>query len=352
MSDGNTKLTSLKRRTLLAAGAGLLAMPVLGLLAGCGKNDTAATGEASLPKDPSGNTLITFAWNPNSFCLTPVAVALETGIFAKNGLAVTLDNFGGSTDQLLEAIATNKAQAAVGMIFRWIKPLEAGFDVKLVAGLHGGCLRLIGYKPANIGKLEDLRGKTIGVQDLTSPAAQFFHVLLKKHGIDPDKEVKWRAYEKDLLGEAAKKGEIQALADSDPSVYQIDRDSRGKFVELASNITSPYADKSCCVVGINGKLVREHKPVAAALTNSLVEAYDWTEKNIDEAANIFLKYTNNLKVEELKALYATLNLHHHAINTDLRDEIEFFATDFKNLGVLKPSTDPRQYADRVYANVL
>ena len=143
MSDGNTKLTSLKRRTLLAAGAGLLAMPVLGLLAGCGKNDTAATGEASLPKDPSGNTLITFAWNPNSFCLTPVAVALETGIFAKNGLAVTLDNFGGSTDQLLEAIATNKAQAAVGMIFRWIKPLEAGFDVKLVAGLHGGCLLLI-----------------------------------------------------------------------------------------------------------------------------------------------------------------------------------------------------------------
>ncbi|GHU26135.1 ABC transporter substrate-binding protein [Betaproteobacteria bacterium] len=331
-----------KRRSLLAAGSAVLAAPLLGL---SGNTWAQATAPAKL-------TPLSFAWNPSSFCLTPVAVAKESGIFEKNGLDVTLINFGGSTDQLLEAIATNKSQAAVGMIYRWIKPLEAGFDVKIVAGLHGGCLRLIGYKPANVTKLEDLRGKTIGVQDLGAPATHFFHVLLQKHGIDPEKDVQWRVYQRDLLGLAAEKGEIQALADSDPIVYNIERDSKGAFVELASNITSPYHDKSCCVVGVNGALLRENKPVATALARSLIDAYEWTANNVDAAAQIFLKYTTNIKLDELKALYATLNLHHHAIGTDLRDEIAFFAEDFKKLGVLKPTTDPLKYADHVFAKVL
>lgn len=68
---------------------------------------------------------LTFAWNQNSFCLTPIVVAQERGFFEKNGLQVDLINYSGSTDQLLESIATGKADAAVGMIHRWLKPLEA-----------------------------------------------------------------------------------------------------------------------------------------------------------------------------------------------------------------------------------
>ncbi len=43
-------------------------------------------------------------------------VAQERGFFEKNGLQVDLINYSGSTDQLLESIATGKADAAVGMI--------------------------------------------------------------------------------------------------------------------------------------------------------------------------------------------------------------------------------------------
>ncbi len=63
---------------------------------------------------------------------------------------ITLDvefvNFGNSTDVLLEAIATGKADAGVGMALRWLKALEQGFDVKLTAGTHGGCLNLLTAK--------------------------------------------------------------------------------------------------------------------------------------------------------------------------------------------------------------
>ena len=79
-----------------------------------------------------------------AICTVGVAVALEKGYFARHNLDVELVNFGGSTDQLLEAIATGKADACVGMALRWLKPLEGGFDVKIAAGIHGGYMRLFG----------------------------------------------------------------------------------------------------------------------------------------------------------------------------------------------------------------
>ncbi|MDR0379670.1 MAG: ABC transporter substrate-binding protein, partial [Candidatus Accumulibacter sp.] len=142
------------RRALLAAAPVVLAAPLFGI-GGTALAQTIAPDKKRIP--------LSFAWNQTSFCLTPIAVAKDAGIFEKNGLDVSLINYSGSTDQLLEAIATGKSDAAVGMIYRWLKPLEAGFDVKVVAGLHGGCMRLTAYKPTGITRVEELRGKTIGV---------------------------------------------------------------------------------------------------------------------------------------------------------------------------------------------
>ncbi|MDR1662567.1 MAG: hypothetical protein LBR95_09135 [Azoarcus sp.] len=85
---------------------------------------------------------------------------------------------------------------------------------------------------------------------------------------------------------------------------------------------------------------------------SVVEAYDWTLGHIDESARIFLKYTTNITFDELKELYATLNLRRHAIGAGLREEIAGYAKDFNELGVLKASTDPAKHADRVFGKVL
>jgi NitT/TauT family transport system substrate-binding protein len=333
-----------KRALLRAAGAVAVAAPFLALGGNVLAQQAPAPAKALVP--------LQFAWNQTSFCLTPVAVAKETGIFAKHGLDVSLINYGGSTDQLLESLATGKADAAVGMIHRWLKPLESGFDVKIIAGLHGGCMRLIGYRPANITKLADLKGKTIGVQGMDAPARHFFSVYLKKNGIDPEREITWKVYPRDLLGLAAEKGEIHAVAETDPIAFKIERDSKGGFVELASNASGQYHDKVCCVVGVGGKLARDRRPVATALARSLVEAYEWASGNIDESAKIFLKYTTNLPLEDLKSLYKTLTLHHHPVGADLRDEIIYYANDFKDLGVLKASTDPKKYADHVFVKVL
>ncbi|RZA55244.1 ABC transporter substrate-binding protein, partial [Citrobacter koseri] len=120
-------------------------------------------------------------------------------IFSKYNLDVEFVNFGNSTDVLLEAIATGKADAGVGMALRWLKALEQGFDVKLTAGTHGGCLNLLTAKDSPFGGLESLKGQTIGVTDMAGPDKNFFAILLKRHGIDPISDVQWKVYPADLL---------------------------------------------------------------------------------------------------------------------------------------------------------
>jgi NitT/TauT family transport system substrate-binding protein len=333
------------RRTLLRGAGSALIVPALGMggIAGSLFAGSAIAAPALTP--------LKFAWNQSAFCSTPVAVAKETGIFEKHGLDVTLDNFGGTADQLLEALATGKADAAIGMIHLWLKPLESGFDVKIVGSVHAGCIRLIGYKPANVTRLEDLRGKTIGVASMGAPGKHFFSVYLKKHGIDPEKDVVWKAYPRDLLGVAAEKGEIQAVIDQDPQVFVLEKHANGAFVEIATNRSGEYHDKICCVVGVQGELLRKNKPAAAAVIRSLIEAGEYTAQHPDEGAKIFHKYATGITLEELQSLYSTLDYHHHPVNTDLRSEIAWFADDFRGIGVLKPTTDPQKFAAAVYADV-
>jgi NitT/TauT family transport system substrate-binding protein len=113
-------------------------------------------------------------WNATAICTVGVPVAKAKGYFDKRNLDVELINFGGSTDQLLEAIATGKADAGVGMALRWLKPLEQGFDVRITTATHGGCMRLLSKAGTGITTLADLKGKSVGVADLGAPDKNYF----------------------------------------------------------------------------------------------------------------------------------------------------------------------------------
>ncbi|MDB5817135.1 MAG: transporter substrate-binding protein [Rhizobacter sp.] len=281
-----------------------------------------------------------------------MVVAQERGYFERNGVDVDLINYTGSTDQLLEAMSTGKADVGVGMIHRWLKPLEAGFDVKIISSSHGGCVRMLGAKSAGVTDLQKLKGKTIGVSDLASPGKNFFSILLAKNNIDADRDVQWRQYPADLLSIAVDKGEIQAIADGDPNLFLLEKRAPGQYVELATNLSGEYANKVCCIVGARGDLVRNDKAAAAGIARAIVQASDFVSHNPNEAAKLFAKYSPKVPVEDLRAMLGTLTHQHHPTGGDLRGEIEFYANDFRSVGVLKKSTNPAKFADHVYADVL
>jgi NitT/TauT family transport system substrate-binding protein len=298
---------------------------------------------------PGEKRSLKLTWNASAICTVGVPVALERGIFARNNLDVELINFGGSTDQLLEAIATGKADAGVGMALRWLKPLEQGFDVRITTGIHGGCMRLFAASDSGITKVEDLKGKVVGTSDLASPDRNFFSIMAAKRGLDPNTDITWRAYPADLLSVALRKGEIQALTLGDPLAWIV-RD-REHLVEVANNLSGEYADRVCCVLGVRGALIRNDRPAAAAVTASILEAQDWVAANPDAAAAVFAPYSK-VSVDQLSAMLRSHTHHHHPGGAPLQQEIALYAQELKDVGVLKPRTDPRHFATRVTADVL
>ena len=290
------------------------------------------------------------AWNANAACTVAAPVAKERGIFAKNNLDVEFVNFGGSTDQLLEAIATGKADAGLGLALRWLKPLEQGFDVRITTGVHGGCIRLLGSKAADIDSLESLRGKSIGISDQAGPAKNFFSIFFAKRGIDPAQEVEWRQYPANLLALAVDKGEVQALAEIDPLPYLWLKD--GKLNEIATNLTAEFADRTCCLLAIRGSLVRGELPVAAALTRSILEGAERVANDPADAAAVYSGYGGRGSVEDLAAMYRTHTHHNHPVGPTLKKQLLLYTDELKGVNVIKKSTDLAKFADRIYVDVL
>jgi sulfonate transport system substrate-binding protein len=349
----------LSRRDLLRTGAVVLPLGLTGT-SGFASNRPAMPSDlvarpicriAAIPVTVVGQKrALKLTWNATAVCTVGVPVAKAKGFFEKRNLDVELINFGGSTDQLLEAIATGKADAGVGMALRWLKPLEQGFDVRITAATHGGCMRLLSKPGGGVTTLADLKGKSVGVADLGAPDKNFFSIRLAKLGVDPLADVDWRVFPADLLPVALRRGEVQAFSLGDPLGWVI-RDRDG-LAEVATTLDGDFAHRACCVLGVRDSLIRDDRPTAAAVTEAILEAQDYVYAHPDEAAAIFAPNSPKVTPEQLAAMLRNHTHGHHPIGADLRQEIALYTDELKAISVIKPGTNSERFANKVYANVL
>lgn len=288
---------------------------------------------------------ITLAWSADSICTAAFPVAQAKGFFAKHNLDVHFVDFAGSVDQMLETLATGKADGASGMALRWLKPLQQGFDVKLVAGLHSGCLHLLAPAKGNIQKLADLKGKTIGVGDIGGPAKNFFSMRLKEIGLDPEKDVNWRQFPSDMLPLALKRQAVQAIGLDDPLAYIAH--TQHDLVSIDTNMSGDWAKIACCVVGLRGSLIRKEPLVAKAITQAILEAGQWVHQNQAEAAAIFAPYAPRITAAQLTEILKSEGHHQQVIGAGLRQDVVFYAEQLKKIGVFPTSLQSDVYAGKV-----
>src|SRR6478735_8397127 len=146
MSANVSEKTIFSRRNFLkAAGA-----------AGAAASVAAITGRGGYAI--AGNLdKIKLEWTEVAACHSPVGFGLAKGIYAKHGLEVELFYQGASGQTLIQALATRKAEAGPGLLYDWLKPIEQGFDVRLFAGSHGGCQRVLVKPDSGIKTLTDLK---------------------------------------------------------------------------------------------------------------------------------------------------------------------------------------------------
>jgi NitT/TauT family transport system substrate-binding protein len=280
-------------------------------------------------------------------CEAPIFTAVEKGFFKEEGLEVSLVKCEWANYK--DVLALGGFDITHHLVMYFLKPIEQGLDVKFTGGIHRGCLRVQASTKGDIHTIKDLRGKRIGVPGMGTPPFIFANRVLGANGIDAGKEITWRVFPAGELGLALDKGEVDAVADSEPIGSLLIAD--GKVRNVADQAKdAPYKDEYCCAVIVNGKFLSANPKAAAAATRALLKAAKWVEANPAAAARLSVEKKYLASNPELNTV-AISHLRYVPSVSGAEAAVSSAAAEMKIAGMLSPTTDVPALAKRAFAHL-
>jgi NitT/TauT family transport system substrate-binding protein len=268
-------------------------------------------------------------------CEAPIFSAVENGYFKEEGLEVELVKCEWS--KYKDVLALGGYDITHHLIMYFLKPIEQGLDVRISAGIHTGCLRVQAPVNGKINNVADLKGKTIGVPGMGTPPFIFANRVLGANGIDARKDVSWKVYPNSELELALDRGEIDAIADSEPIGTLLL--AKGKVKNIADQATDmPYKEEYCCAVIVNGKYLAANPKTAAAATRAMLKGAKWVETNPAAAARLSVEKGYLGSMPELNTV-AISNLRYIPSVSGAEKAVNSAAREMKIAGMLTPDTD-------------
>jgi NitT/TauT family transport system substrate-binding protein len=297
------------------------------LLVGNGSESKADSPSGGLTKVRVGYIGIT--------CEAPIFSAVENGYFKDEGLDVELVKCEWS--KYKDVLALGGFDITHHLIMYLLKPIEQGLDVKFTAGVHTGCLRVQAPIDGKVKTAQDLRGKRIGVPGMGTPPFIFANRVLTANGIDASRDVTWVVYPSGELGLALEKGQVDAVADSEPIGTLLMANGKVRnVVDQASD--APYKDEYCCAVVVSGKFLASNPKAAAAATRALLRGAKWVEANPAAAAKLSVEKKYLASNPELNTL-ALSHLRYMPSVSGIEAAVNSAATQMKAAGMLDQGTD-------------
>src|SRR6266480_1734872 len=307
------------------------------LVAGCNKNASSTARNSN--KIRVGYIGLT--------CEAPIYVAYEKGFFKEEGLEPELVKCNWATYK--DALALGSYDITHHLVMYFLKPIEQGLDVRFLAGIHRGCLRVQAGVKTNIHTIQDLKGKRIGVPGMGTPPFVFANRVFGTHGIDAGKDITWKVFPAGELGLAIDKGEVDAVCNAEPIGSLLI--AEGKVRNIADQIVDePYASEYCCEVIANGKWVDANPHRAAAATRALLKGAKWVETNPKTAALLAVEKKYLASTPELNT--AALARLRYVPSVRLAEEsVHTAGREMKVAKMLAPETDTEALAKRAFMHL-
>jgi NitT/TauT family transport system substrate-binding protein len=277
-------------------------------------------------------------------CEAPIYVAYEKGFFKEEGLDVELVKCNWSNYK--DTLALGGYDITHHLTMYFLKPIEQGLDVRFLAGIHHGCLRVQAGINTNIKKIEDLKGKRIGVPGMGTPPFVFANRVFGVHGIDAGKDITWKVFPAGELGLALDKGEVDAVANAEPIGSLLI--AEGKVRNIADQMMDePYNKEYCCEVIANGKWVDANPKRAAAATRALLKGAKWVETNPKTAAALAVEKKYLASTPELNTV-ALSRLRYIPAVKIAEESLHTAAREMKTAKMLSPDTDTEALVKRAF----
>jgi NitT/TauT family transport system substrate-binding protein len=233
----------------------------------------------------------------------------------------------------------------------FMKPIEQGLDVRFLGGVHTGCLRVQTGVNSPIHKIEDLKGKRIGVPGMGTPPFVFANRVFGTHGVDAGKDITWKVYPAGELGLAITKGEVDAVADAEPIGTLLISQGIARNVEGMDEATDlPYANEYCCEVIANGKWVDANPDSAARATRAILRGAKWVQENPKAAAQMAVDKKYLASTVELNTI-ALSRLKYIPSVKKAEETLYTAAKEMRQAKMLSPNTDTDALAKKAFQHL-
>lgn len=312
--------------------------------AGCGKKEQAAT-----TGQPAAAAQTVTLGHVGAVCEAPLFVAYEKGFFKEKGINVVLYRIPDDADKKV-ILATGKVDVTDGVLQTWLKALESGIDMKFTGGTHTGCLSIIALPNSSINSVKDLKGKNVAVSGaIGGGTMNYAYRALIKAGLNPAKDVTWKAYPSAQLITALQKGEVDAAVGGDTLNYTWKDQGQAKII--ASMAKDPgFSDEICCLIAFNSNFIAKHPDEAKSITEAINKATLWVKQNPEEAARIMV---------DKKYILGTVPLNTELVKSydwdpslgKAKEALATSAKEFKAAGILGPDADIQNYVGKYFVDL-
>lgn len=330
----------------------LLLVLVASTFAGCGK---AASGTPGSGSGQYKYGKIDIPGKDGALCAAPIYIAYEKGFYAEEGFDINLI----SADTETRKVGLNNGNIPiVNGDFQFFPSIENDVKVKVVDGLHYGCIKLIVPLDSPIKSATDLKGKKISVDEIGGTPHQVASVWLEKNGISAkqeDGEVTFLPFsDGNLAVEALNKGEVDVAALWDPfGSVQVKTGKYRVILDISSD--DPFAGKYCCFLYASEKLLEKEPEKVAALLRAYRKAQNWIADNPEETVDIIInkKYAQiedrDLAIELIKSYSYPTTADREKAPNQVYENVLYFAEQLHEIGYL--STDPAEFTKKAYSQI-
>jgi NitT/TauT family transport system substrate-binding protein len=269
-----------------------------------------------------------------SICIAPQYVAEE--LLRQEGFS---DISYVATDAGLataRAVARGDTDISLNYTPPFIMAMDGGGPLTLLAGVMVGCFELFGG--AQIRRIADLKGKSVGVQSLGSSPHIFLSIMASYVGLDPQRDIRWITSASPKPMDLFLDGKIDAFLGFPPEPQEL-RARQGLRSIVNSAADRPWSQYFCCSLAGHSDFVRKHPIATKRVLRAILKAADFCTTQPQRAARQIVDggFTPNYDyaLETITALpYDKWRSY------DPEDTIRFYALRLTESGLIKSS--PRQ----------
>jgi len=232
-----------------------------------------------------------------------------------------------------KAIANGDVDFTLNFSAPLVLEIDRGLTITVLAGIHVGCFEL--FAKEGIRSVTDLKGRTVGQQNLGSSPHVFISAMATLVGLDPTKDIEWVTSGKVKPIELFAEGKIDAFLGFPPEPQRLRAQNIGHVI-VNSAQDRPWSQYFCCMLAGNREFVRKNPVATKRVVRAMLRATDLCVSEPALVAQRMVERGFTPRFDDAVQTLADVPYNRWR-DYDPEDTIRFYALRLREAGMVKSS---------------